>query len=359
MNIIFRVDSSIQIGSGHVMRCLTLAQELRKKANVQFICRKRKGSLIKKIKSKGFAVFELDGVVARENVDEPLIVDWLGTTQGQDARDCAPILEKIKPDWLIVDHYGIDKYWQNKLKKYYKKLLVIDDLANREHNCDLLLDQNFYKDANARYKKLIFSKCKMLLGPGYALLRKEFLTTTSNLIDESLDKILVYFGGSDIKNNTLKVLQAIQSCKQANISVDVVIGPDSPYRKDILNFSSKMANVTCFDFVENIAEMMSNSDLYIGSAGTTTWERCCMGLPSIVIGIAENQIKPMEEMELAGMTFFLGSEKNVDSSDILRLLDNIVDSPSVLVEMSMKNLALVDGYGASRCASEMLINRGV
>ena len=356
MNIVFRVDSSIQIGTGHAMRCLTLAKELRKKANVQFICRKHKGSLVKQIKSKGFVVYELNDAVLKKNANELSIVDWLGTTQKQDVQDCAPILEKIKPDWVIVDHYGIDKFWQNNLKKYYNKLLVIDDLANREHNCDLLLDQNFYKDKNLRYKKLVPSKCKTLLGPRYALLREEFLTTSSNLRDKGLNKILVYFGGSDIKNNTLKVLQAIKFCKQANISVDVVIGPDSPYKKDVLNFSLSMKNTICFDFVENMAEMMSNSDLYIGSAGTTTWERCCMGLPSIVIGIAENQIQPMKAMELAGMTFFLGSEESVNSADISMALDNILETPSVLVEMCKKNLELVDGYGASRCVSEIIIN---
>ena len=359
MNVVFRVDSSIQIGAGHVMRCLTLAEELKKIANVQFICRKRKGSLIKIIKSKGFSVFELDGAVLNKNIDKLSIVDWLGTTQEQDARDCTQILKKIKPDWLIVDHYGIDKYWQTNLKKYYKKLLVIDDLANREHDCDLLLDQNFYKDKDSRYEELVFRKCKMLLGPDYALLRKEFLTKHTNLRDNGLNKILVYFGGSDIKNNTIKVLQAIHSCKLAKVSVEVVIGPDSPFKQDILNFSSKMKNATCFGFVENIADMMSNADLYIGSAGTTTWERCCMGLPSIVIAIAENQVKPMEQMELAGMAFFLGNEKNVTVGDILRVLNNIIDSPSVLMQMSNRNLKLVDGYGAQRCALEITVNGDV
>ena len=356
MNIVFRVDSSIQIGAGHVMRCLTLAIELKKKANVQFICRKRKGSLVQKIKSKGFTVFELDEVVLKKDIYDSLIVDWLGTTQEQDIQDCIPILRKIKPDWLIVDHYGVDKYWEDNLKKYYKKLLVIDDLANREHNCDLLLDQNFYQDKKVRYERLNLKKCKMLLGPSYALLRKEFLSTPSNLRDKGLNKILVYFGGSDIKNNTLKALQAIKLCKQANLSVDVVIGPDSPYKRDVLNFSLSMKNTVCFEFVENMAKMMSDSDLFIGSAGTTTWERCCMGLPSIVIGIAENQIRPMEAMEWAGMTFFLGSEESVNSTDISRALDDIIETPSVLLEMCKKNLELVDGHGASRCASEILIN---
>ena len=338
------------------MRCLTLAKELQKNSHILFICRDQKGNLINKIESEGFDVFELSARPLKDSVDESSEVDWLGTTQEQDIIDSANILKEIKPDWLVVDHYGIDNYWHERLQKYYKKLLVIDDLANRQYNCDLLLDQNYYQDKNARYKNLTLSKCKLLLGPEYALLREEFLIKPPQSRNKGVNRILVYFGGSDIKNNTLKVLQAIESCKQEDINTDVIVSPNCPYRQDILNFSSSRENIVCFDFVENMAEMMCNSDLYIGSAGTTTWERCCMGLPSIVIGVAENQIEPMEAMELAGMTFFLGSEENVRRAHISALLDNTLNNPSVLSKMRKKNLELVDGYGASRCVSEMLIN---
>ena len=346
----------MQIGAGHVMRCLTLAKELKKKANVQFICRNRKGNLINRIESEGFEVFKLNREVLNHDIEQLLEVDWLGTTQEQDALECKKILKKIKPDWLIVDHYGIDHYWHKRLQIHYRKLLVIDDLANRQYNCDLLLDQNFYQDKTARYKNLVARKCKLLLGPKYALLREEFLSQSPRVKNEGINRVLVYFGGSDIKNNTLKVLQGIQSCKQTDIFIDVIIGPDSPYRQDILNFSSGVKNIVCFDFVENMAKMMAESDLYIGSAGTTTWERCCMGLPSIVIGIAENQIEPMKAMELEGMTFFLGSDENVDSTHITALFDDIQNKQSLLSKMRKKNLELVDGHGTSRCVSEMLIN---
>ena len=357
MNTVFRVDSSIQIGAGHVMRCLTLAKELKKKSTVQFICRNRKGNLINKIESEGFKVFMLSEAAAKDDMDEFSGIDWLGTSQENDAFECINILKKIKPDWLIVDHYGIDNYWHERLNKFSKKLLVIDDLANRQYNCDILLDQNFYQDTNARYKNLVLNKCKLLLGPKYALLREEFLTKYPYSRNAGVNRILVYFGGSDIKNNTLKSLEGIQLSK-ADVHVDVIIGPDSPYKDEIREFSSSMKNTICFDFVENMAEMMNNSDLYIGSAGTTTWERSCVGLPSIVIGVAENQIKPMEAMRQAGMAFFLGSEENVTSGNISKLLNSILDNPSVLEKMRKKNLELVDGYGASRCVSEMLLING-
>jgi UDP-2,4-diacetamido-2,4,6-trideoxy-beta-L-altropyranose hydrolase len=356
MNIIFRVDSSIQIGSGHVMRCLTLANEIRKKASVKFICRVRKGHLIKKIEAEGFEVLKLSGEAIRYDINEFSPVDWLGVSQEQDSEECKNILKKNQPDWLIVDNYGIDIIWHKRAQKFSKKLLVIDDLANRHYSCDLLLDQNFYQDKNIRYKGLVQNNCKLLLGPKYALLRKEFLKRSHDIDNKCINRILVYFGGSDIKNNTLKVLRGIQSSKHENLFINVIIGPDCPHRNDILQYCLYKKNIECFNFVNNMAEIMNNSDLYIGSAGTTTWERCCMGLPSIVIGIAENQIKPMKAMELAGMTFFLGSEENVNSSSISILLDKILENPSVLKKMQKKNLELVDGYGASRCVSQMLIN---
>lgn len=356
LNIVFRVDSSLQIGAGHVMRCLTLARELKKHATIQFICRNRKGHLIDRIESEGFEVFRLNGKSLPNDIENRLKVEWLGTTQEQDVIDCSKILENIEPDWMIVDHYGIDVFWHERLQKYCKKLLVIDDLANRQYSCDILLDQNFYQDKNQRYKNRVMSTCKLLLGPKYALLREEFLSQLPNAQKKGVERILVYFGGSDVKNNTLKVLQGIQYSKQFNIFIDVVIGPDSPYKTEILSFASVMKNVTCFDFVENMAEMMCNSDLYIGSAGTTTWERCCMGLPSVVIGVAENQIEPMEAMELAGMTYFLGRDENVKSFHVSEILDKILDNPSALSAMRKRNLELVDGYGALRCVSEMLVN---
>ena len=144
MNIIFRVDSSLIIGLGHLMRCLTLAQALKEKgSDVKFICRKHEGSLIEKVRSSGFIAYELEAFKETQ-VDTKLVhSNWLGVTQQKDADDCIEILKLDKVDWLIVDHYALDELWQKKLKPYYEKLMVIDDLADRKHQCDILLDQTF------------------------------------------------------------------------------------------------------------------------------------------------------------------------------------------------------------------------
>ena len=355
MNIVFRVDSSFKIGTGHVMRCLTLAKELQKSSDIRFICQNKEGNLINKIESEGYKVFELN----RHGTDESPKVEWLGTTQERDIIDSEKILKEINPDWLIVDHYGIDSYWHEHMYKYSKKIFVIDDLANRNYNCDVLLDQNFFKNIKLRYKKLVKDKCKLLLGPKYALLREEFAKKYQNSKSQEINRILVYFGGTNIKNNILKVVYGIRSCKKDNINIDVILGKNYDLKDELINDFSSIKNIFFYDFVDNMAEIMNNSDLYIGSAGTTTWERSGTGLPSIVISVAENQIEPMNALKDAGLSFFLGSQEKVTSHEIAQTLNYIFDNPNILKKMSMANIELVDCQGVSRCASEILNYRNV
>lgn len=349
MNIVFRTDSSFKIGTGHVMRCLTLAKELEKNSNIKFICRNREGNLINKIEFEGYQVFKLE----RHAIDESLKVDWLGTTQEQEALDSEKILKEIKPDLLIVDHYGIDSYWHERMYKFSKKILVIDDLANRNYSCDILLDQNFFKSARSRYKKLVKDNCKLLLGPKYALVREEFVTKYQNLKSFEINRILLYFGGTNIKNNLFKVIEGIRSCKKDNINIDIILGKNSFLKDELINVFSSMKNISFYDFVDNMSEIMSNSDLYIGSAGTTTWERSIMGLPSIVISVAKNQIEPMNALKDEGLSFYLGSQEKFTSSEITQKLNYIIDNPAILKKMRKNNMKLVDGKGVSRCVSEI------
>ena len=174
MKIVFRVDASLKMGTGHVMRCLALAQMLKENgANVEFICRKHKGSLIEKIRSGGFVVHELE-VFEEIEVDNKLAHShWLGATQQQDANDCIDMLKAEKSDWIVVDHYALDEQWQKRLKPYYEKLMVIDDLADRKHQCDILLDQTFGRQQED-YSELTPKDCQLLLSSKYALLRPEF-----------------------------------------------------------------------------------------------------------------------------------------------------------------------------------------
>ena len=295
MKVIFRVDASLKMGTGHVMRCLTLAQTLKDNgAKVEFICRKHEGSLINKIRSNGFVVHELK-VFKEVDFDNKLAHShWLGATQQQDADDCINILKAEKLDWLIVDHYALDEQWQKRLKPYYEKLMVIDDLADRKHQCDVLLDQNFgrsYQD----YKDLVPASAKLLMGSENALLRPEFENYRQYSLDrrkdEKFKKLLINMGGADQDNITGKVIERLQVAKlPKDLEITVVMGKTAPHLASVITSTNKLPYRSEVKVdVDNMAELMANADIAIGASGATTWERCCLGLPTIQLITAYNQ----------------------------------------------------------------------
>ncbi|BCN92694.1 UDP-2,4-diacetamido-2,4,6-trideoxy-beta-L-altropy ranose hydrolase [Thiomicrorhabdus immobilis] len=302
MKLVFRTDASITIGTGHVMRCLTLAKALAKKgADVQFICRDHVGNLIAKIRQEGFIVRTLNTRSSHseqtESKEAPRLFhsEWLGVTQQQDANDCHSILEAIQPDWLVVDHYAIDQAWQKALKPNYQNLMVIDDLGDRQHICDLLLDQNYGATAD-KYQSLVPEHCKILAGAQYALLRPEFakwrqVSLKRREYEQKVKSILITLGGVDPDNYTGKILHQLAKTElDPNLEITVIMGATAPHFETVKQQAESMNVKTRVKTnVINMAELMANADLAIGAAGATTWERCCLGLPTIQLVIADNQ----------------------------------------------------------------------
>ena len=204
MRLIIRADASIEMGSGHVMRCLALAEELKKNGfDITFITRAHEGNLNGLISDKGMKVAELSAPDSRSapvgNGCSDDCAEWLGVTQEQDARETINALGKTIPYWLIVDHYGLDELWEKTIRPHVKKIMVIDDLANRHHDCEMLLDQNWFDDKESRYRGLVPAGCTQLFGPEYALLRPEFAEARKNLKPRTgeVKRIFVFFGGAD------------------------------------------------------------------------------------------------------------------------------------------------------------------
>jgi UDP-2,4-diacetamido-2,4,6-trideoxy-beta-L-altropyranose hydrolase/UDP-4-amino-4,6-dideoxy-N-acetyl-beta-L-altrosamine N-acetyltransferase len=295
MRIIFRVDASLSIGTGHVMRCLALAEILKKNGlDAGFICRKHEGNLIDKIHSSGFNVHVLEVLEETEFNNKLAHSHWLGSTQQQDADDCIDILKAGKTNWLIVDHYALDEQWQKKLKPYYEKIMVIDDLADRKHQCDILLDQTFGRQQE-NYSGRTSRDCNLLLGSKYALLRSEFSKWRSYSLERrrkpEFKQLLINMGGIDTENVTEKVLDELKICNLPNdFHITVVMGGSAPYLESVKSKATTLPYKTEVKVdIDNMAEIMANSDIAIGAAGSTTWERCCLGLPTIQIVIAKNQ----------------------------------------------------------------------
>jgi len=341
MNIIFRVDASINIGSGHVMRCLTLAKQLQKEKNakVYFISRKLEGNLIDLIRSKEFEVKILPKV---DNVFNNLegYQKWLTVSQQFDVEQTIQILTDldISIDLLIIDSYAIDIEWENKIRPYVKKIMVIDDLANRKHDCDILLDQNFYLNMEERYNGLVPINCKLFLGPRYVILREEFYEVKKHLRHRNgnIKNIFVFFGGIDITNETMKTLRAIILLKQKDIVVNVVVGKNNPYKESIEKFCRKYDNINYYCQVDNMAELMNEADLAIGAGGTTTWERCFLGLPSLVIAVAENQIEIAKNCD-GKILIYLGVNLEIDEKDIYKYIKGIKKDKLVQMINFIKN----------------------
>lgn len=322
MVLVIRVDSSTVIGSGHLMRCLTLAGRMQKEhgAEVHFICRDLEGNLSSLVTKAGFNLHLLPR--AEHNPRLEGYAAWLTVTQQQDAGECIQVIDAIGENVqrIVVDSYAIDITWERMLRPYTKEIMVIDDLANRQHDCDYLLDQNEYLHKETRYVGLVPDKCEMLLGYRYALLREEFYQAKRTLRkrDGVIRNILVFFGGSDLTNETMKTLAALADMKLDGITVNVVVGGSNKNKESIRQYCDTRNNMHYFCQVDNMAELMAEADLAIGAGGSATWERLFLDLPSIVITIAANQEKIAIDCQKQGLLDYLGSGSMVTKEDIIK-----------------------------------------
>lgn len=336
------------MGSGHVMRCLTLADSLHtQETDVAFICRDLPGNMCNVIEQKGYEVYRLPYRDQTVQGDADELTVWSGETWEIDAEQTCQVLQKLSKKesirWLIMDHYGLDKRWEQRMRPYVQKIMIIDDLANREHDCELLLDQNLYLNMQTRYQGLVPKHCQTLLGPQYALLRPEFYEARKKLKvrDGNVRRILVFFGGSDPTNETGKALEAIQLLNRNDIHVDVVVGGINPHKEQIERMCKQMPNASFYCQVNNMAELMANADLAIGAGGTTTWERCFLGLPVIAISVANNQAEVLEILGQKGVIMFLGFSEAVSQSIFAKSIKRLFDCPESIRDLSKRSLMLI------------------
>ena len=344
MKVVFRVDASFEIGSGHTMRCLTLADALKDRGHYcEFIVREQPGHLIALIEEKGYLVHALplpESVTAAP--DEYVHSHWLPGGQQQDSEDTLAVLQPNGCDWLVVDHYGVGAPWETLVRKACRHVLVIDDLADRAHQCDILLDQNMGRRADD-YDKLVPKECVRLIGPQYALLRPEFAKWREESLSRrrqrtELRQLLISLGGVDKDNVTGDVLDALEaSSLPDSVTMTVVLGQQNPWLEKIQQqAASSRFKVTVKQGVSNMAELMSQADVAIGAAGSTSWERCSLGLPTIMLVLAENQ-------EMVGRNLVeQGAVLQVDAATI-KSSENL----EIIVDKLWKNARLIAERAAS------------
>ena len=353
--IAFRTDASLQIGTGHVMRCLTLANALRSEgAHCVFVCRAHPGHLGDKILAAGHALLLLppgsDSVAMSSKGED--YASWLGCNWEQDASETVAALGDQKFDWLVVDHYALDANWEDRMRGNTDRIMAIDDLANRPHQADLLLDQT-YRRNSGDYRDLVPVGCDLLCGSRYALLRPEFAELRSYSLQRRdrpvLREVLVTMGGVDKDNATGQVLDALRtSSLHPDCRITVVMGESAPWLDKVRNQAQDMPWPTrVMVGVTNMAQLMADSDLALGAAGATSWERCCLGLPTIMLPLAENQSNGCRELDAAGAGVMVSIEKPWEPQ-ISRVIQEYRSHPASMVGVAIRSSAVTDGRGASK-----------
>jgi UDP-2,4-diacetamido-2,4,6-trideoxy-beta-L-altropyranose hydrolase len=353
MQVAFRVDSSLQIGTGHVMRCLTLADALRERgAKCSFVCRPHTGHLLDMIKQRGHMTIALAPAdLAFSGPAEPDHAQWLGCSWENDAKQTKEALATLKLDWLVVDHYALDRRWEQELRYSAKHLMVIDDLADRQHDCDVLLDQNLGRQ-DKDYDGLLSPKTKTFIGPENALLRPEFAQwreySLQRRVQPKLQHLLITMGGVDKDNATGKVLQVLRDCDlPADLGITIVMGPTAPWLTEVQEQAAAMPLPTqVLTGVNNMAELMAKSDLAIGAAGSTSWERCALSLPTILLILATNQQSSALALQSFGAAHIAADVQQLIV--IMRALLNPQSESVALKKMSQAAGQLTRGDGTSK-----------
>lgn len=344
MKVIIRADASVTLGSGHVMRCLTLAGSLRDAGHeVAFISCEGPGHLNEAVEQVGYPVFRLSPSSPRESEQVAEILARLGDV-----------------DWLVVDHYAWSTEQETPLRALARRILVIDDLADRPHDCDVLLDQNLCDGMESRYDAWLPEGCRKLLGPRYALLRPEFHRAKARVTPRRAEirRLLIFFGGGDAPNVTEKAIEAVSRIAGRGVALDVVVGASNPHLDRLRTRWGAMPGVAFHAPARDMAALMAGADLALGAGGTATWERCYLGLPAVLLSIADNQVPLARAVAEAGAGWYLGPAETVSVEALTEELQRILAAPNLIAEASRRALAVMDHHGQSPTLVEIMQEDG-
>jgi UDP-2,4-diacetamido-2,4,6-trideoxy-beta-L-altropyranose hydrolase len=354
-SVAIRVDSGAHVGRRHLVRCLTLAEELRGRgADVCFVSREHPDHLLGRLAGSGYRVLPLPA----PRTDASGSADghaWLGVGQDEDAAETLAALDGTEVDWLIVDHYGIDAEWERQVRSAARRVMVIDDLADRAHEAALVLDQNYFgSDTAARYDRRVADGCRRLLGPRYALLQPGYRRLRQSLPQRSgtVGRILVFFGMNDPTLATCSVLRALSNPEFSRIALDVVVGSDPALLAEVRSLAWN--RVTVHEQMSSLADLTASADLAIGACGATTWERACLGLPMVVATIADNQVALAHALAAEELAVLLGRSARTTSEIWRIVIRQLLKDPGRLAALGNRARGLTDGHGAGRVARVML-----
>jgi len=335
---LFRCDGSTQIGTGHIMRCLSLAEGLKRKHwQCAFVMKDYDARLADKIEEKGF---ELRLIPKESSLKEDL-----------------KLTRKYASQWkvsiILTDSYDLDREYLKTLKEDKFFVLSIDDSTQTHFYSDILLNQNIHATAR-EYSERIEPYTKLLLGPKYALLREDFVSSrNAERISEKVQKVLVTMGGGDPYNQSLKVLRALENMKEA-FSITVLLGSSFLFHEEIENFTRRASKkIKIVHNTNQVARLMKESDLAISASGCTVWELCCLGVPTILLILSENQEPIAQSLQKKGIMKNLGWFNQVNEPYIQQEVSKLSADQKLRKEMADKGQLLLDGLGVKRVVKEI------
>lgn len=355
--VAFRVDVALHIGTGHLQRCLTLANQLKQKLiRSIFFVRQYDGNLLDIVDRSGFEYYIIGTSVNKffsSNHSE-----WLGLSQQNDCGDFLQAASDFRIDALVIDHYSIDSVWESAVKEHLSlPILVIDDLANRKHNCEVLLDQNYWPNIDVRYNGLLPNHSQKLLGPKYALLKPTYEEMRQSSTDRNrkvgLNSILVNFGGVGDLLLWQIVIPALLKCLKYNFHIITGKLPAEHYAMlhDLVKGES---HVKMQETTNKMPELMNTSIYCLGACGSTVWERFCLGLNSALIDIAENQKELVEGLYRSNLIDYLGDLESVNTDKIHEFISSLNLEDDRYKQRRKKIMQLVDGKGAERVVDNIM-----
>ena len=357
MKILFRADASVQQGTGHIMRCLVIADELRKRGHeCIFLTQPFLPKFLAQIEDRQHRlVFLKKNKMELEyaRIDNEYLA-WLGRPIIQDAIETLDVIKYERPDIIVTDHYAINATWSSIVSYEEIKTVVIDDLADREHFCDLLIDQNFGREPE-QYRKLVSQETKILAGAEYIFIKDDFRkmrkAAQTSRLNRRPNRLNICMGGIDKDNATYNVLETIRKLNYfKNWDIDIVLSSASPHANSLREYvENQKIHVQLHFDAENMAELFSKADLAIGAGGVTLWERCCMGLPTVLLTIADNQIPAALAMTKTGAVIYAGDiRKQHWENKLDAKLKTLIQGSDVIHTMSRKAFEICDGKGIEK-----------
>lgn len=346
MTFAFRVDSSTRIGTGHLVRCLTLAKNLRSCGEESvFLCQHLEGDMTARVEQAGFKVMFLDLGTNGHDINE-----------NRDAIESLRLIHECSASQVVLDHYDLSLEWEKLVAQHIESLTVIDDFTDRRHQCDLLINQNLVPPRDESFSASPHGATRALIGPKFALLQSEYaaLRSIRSVKNSLIKRISVFMGGSDPENVTELVLRSLVNMELADIAIDVVIGTANPHHSELISVFGDNQSVTFHSNLSSLASLLATSDLAIGAGGTSNWERMCLGVPSIVLDIAENQREICVELAGAGLIEYIGNSHLISPLDIERAVGKLISQKNLRRHYSLQGQITVDGLGASRVLETLL-----